>query len=266
MLANFDDVISMIHEKYQAHLKDYESGLVRDFSDALIEAKEESIAQGKESAPYLHDKNLSYTLMDLFLAGSDSTNMTLRWIMLFMAKYPEMQDKMRREVEDEVGERLVMQEDKSNCDYVNAFISETLRLRGAPFGVPHKSLCDTQVKGVKIKKNTPVSILQYGIMTDPKVFSDAITFKPERWLESSGKYLSTRPAGFIPFGMGKRICPGEKLALADLFLIVVRMLQATDGYQFSFPGGPDSVSTNPDPKNLSGCVPHDHELIFKKVK
>ena len=63
-----------------------------------------------------------------------------------MAKYPEMQAKMRKEVDDQIGDRLVMQEDKSNCHYVNAFISEVLRLRGvAPLGVPHKAICDTEI-------------------------------------------------------------------------------------------------------------------------
>ena len=63
-----------------------------------------------------------------------------------MAKYPEMQAKMRKEVEEEIGDRLVMQEDKSNCHYVNAFISEVLRLRVVvPSSVPHKAMCDTEI-------------------------------------------------------------------------------------------------------------------------
>ena len=63
-----------------------------------------------------------------------------------MAKYPEIQAKMRKEVDDQIGDRLVMQEDKSNCDYVNAFITEVLRLRGVlPISVPHKAICDTEI-------------------------------------------------------------------------------------------------------------------------
>ena len=63
-----------------------------------------------------------------------------------MAKYPEIQAKMRKEVEEEIGDRLVMQEDKPNCHYVNSFISEVLRLRGvAPIGFPKKAICDTEI-------------------------------------------------------------------------------------------------------------------------
>ena len=63
-----------------------------------------------------------------------------------MAKYPEIQAKMRKEVDDQIGDRLVMQEDKSNCHYVSAFISEVLRLRIAvPTAIPHKAICDTEI-------------------------------------------------------------------------------------------------------------------------
>ena len=102
-------------------------------------------------------------------------------------------------------------------------------------------------------------------MTNPDVFEDPIKFKPERWLDSNGKYLTTKPAGFVPFGMGRRICLGEKLAMADLFLIVVRTLQSTSGHQFMLPDGADSVGINPDPKVLTGSVPYKYKLLLQKV-
>ena len=105
----------------------------------------------------------------------------------------------------------------------------------------------------------------YGIMTNPDVFEDAMTFKPERWLDSKGKYLTTKPAGFVAFGMGRRVCLGEKLAMADLFLIVVRTLQSTAGHQFVFPDGADSVGINPDTKIQAFCVPCKYNLLLQKV-
>ena len=79
-------------------------------------------------------------------AGVDTTQYTLRWALLFMTNYPEMQRKMRKEIEDHIGNRIVVQEDKSNCHYVNAFISEVLRFRPvAPMAVAHKAICDTEI-------------------------------------------------------------------------------------------------------------------------
>ena len=101
-------------------------------------------------------------------------------------------------------------------------------------------------------------------MHDPKVFPDSETFKPERFLEANGTYVSKTPIGFTPFGMGRRVCLGEKLALADLFLIVANLLQRTSGYEFALPDGPRSANLNPDPGNFANCAPHHYKLLLKE--
>lgn len=132
-LANIREVCrqhgSVFRDKYQEHTRDYQEGIIRDFADALISAKEESIREGKESAPYLTDANMGATLADLFNGGSDTSQFVLRWVCLLMANYPEMQQRMREEVADEIGDRIPLQEDKNKCHYVAAFIAETLRFR-----------------------------------------------------------------------------------------------------------------------------------------
>lgn len=69
----------------------------------------------------------------------------LRWAILFMVNYPEMQRKMRKEIEDNIGDKIPVQNDRNNCHYINAFISECLRHRGFMFGVPNKTLCDVEL-------------------------------------------------------------------------------------------------------------------------
>ena len=101
-------------------------------------------------------------------------------------------------------------------------------------------------------------------MHNPEVFDSPETFKPERFLDSNGNYLSTRHPGFIPFGMGRRVCLGEKLALADLFLIITNLLQSTSGYEFVLPDGPESASLSPEP-GPPICHPHQYKIMLKKV-
>ena len=104
----------------------------------------------------------------------------------------------------------------------------------------------------------------FAIMHNPDVFDDPESFKPERFLQSNGNYLSTRHPGFIPFGMGRRICPGEKLALADLFLIIANLFQLTSGYEFVLPDGPGSVDFKPKISSMN-CVPNDYLVSLIKV-
>ena len=102
-------------------------------------------------------------------------------------------------------------------------------------------------------------------MHDPKVFPDPESFKPSRFLEPNGKYVSSRPNGFIPFGMGRRVCLGEKLALADLFLIVVNLLQETSGYELALPDGPGSADLTADPRNTNNCIPLPYKIMLKPI-
>ena len=83
----------------------------------------------------------------MFLAGTETTQLTLRWILLFMANYPSMQKRMRNEVEEQIGDRIPVQNDKQNCHYINAFISETLRHRiVVPLAAPRKTVCDVEIR------------------------------------------------------------------------------------------------------------------------
>ena len=84
----------------------------------------------------------------------------------------------------------------------------------------------------------------YGLM------QDSLNFKPERFLDSKGKYLTTRPKTFIPFGVGRRVCLVEKLAIADLFLVLVRFLQKTYDYEIVLHMNNDENSLLPDPNPL----------------
>ena len=103
------------------------------------------------------------------------------------------------------------------------------------------------------------------IMQNPKIFPDPDTFKPERFLEANGKYLSQRPMGFVPFGMGRRVCLGEKLALADMFLIIVNLLQQTSGYEITLPDGPETANLGPDVKNSAVYSACEYNVLLKPI-
>ena len=109
-----------------------------------------------------------------------------------------------------------------------------------------------------IPKGTYVWAMQSYILHNEKHWTDGHEFKPERFLEN-GKYLSTRPKAFIPFGVGRRVCLGEKLAIADLFLVLVRFLQMTDDYEIVLG---NNGGIDPDPNITNSIHPKEHYILF----
>jgi cytochrome P450 len=99
-------------------------------------------------------------------------------------------------------------------------------------------------------------------MNDPKYWNNPREFRPERFLEN-GKYLASRPTAFIPFGTGRRKCLGEKLAINDLFLVLVRFLQSTNEYEIALEGGPGSADLEPDNSIPDSAKPNHFQIIFK---
>ncbi|CAG2108400.1 unnamed protein product [Medioppia subpectinata] len=189
--------------------------------------------------------------------------MTFQWIVLLMTYYPEMQQKLRQEIESQIGDRMPTHEDRNRCHYVMAFITETLRFRNvAPFGVPHKAVVRSTIGNYTIPENMGVFIYQGIICRNDKDWENAFEFKPERFIDSEGQFITTRPKALIPFGVGRRVCPGEKLAIADLFLVLVRFFQSTQDYEIVLDsnGGIDA-----DPNNANEFAPIEYKVKFMKI-
>ena len=144
--SKFDNLVQLLKNKYQAHYKDYDENVIRDFCDTLITAKNEALREGKESAPYLTDENLAMAVFDLFIAGTDTSQMTFRWLLLHMTYNKEIERKLREEIESEIGDRMPTHEDRNRCHYVMAFISETLRISNIiPTGLQHKAVVTSKI-------------------------------------------------------------------------------------------------------------------------
>ena len=142
----FDENINLFKNKFQSHYKDYNESVVRDFCDTLITAKNDAIRAGKESFPYLNDMNLTFSMWDLFFAGIDTSQTTMNWILFLMIYYSEVLQKLRQEIESEIGDRIPTHEDRDKCHYVQAVITESLRFRNiAPTGLNHKAIVRSKI-------------------------------------------------------------------------------------------------------------------------
>ncbi|KAH3876686.1 cytochrome P450 2U1-like [Dreissena polymorpha] len=171
---------------------------------------------------------------DLMAAGSETSATTLTWMILFLALNPDVQDKLHAEITRKVGKEVPTISDRSEIPYVEAVILETLRIgSNVPLGVPHFVKEDVSFRGFLIPKGTTVIANLSSTHHDSSVFHDPFAFRPERFLDESGRVLQPSEQ-VIPFSMGQRSCLGETIARIELFLYVTRIVQ---NVQFKLPAG-----------------------------
>ncbi len=213
--------------------------------------------EDSSSAKYLVDNNLLMVVSDLFQAGTDTTQTFLRWALLILANDPKLQEKIHDEINENIGDRHPTQDDKKLLSFTYAFILEVLRFRpSAPIGFDHVNSNDAELGGYKIPKNTRIIFNLYAQNNDPKYWENPEKFDPNRFLDENGVLKKGKIPSFVTFGLGRRGCPGEKIALENAFLMITRLIQnirielETGGY-----------SAHLIPINiLTGLFPKDYKI------
>ncbi|XP_042247656.1 cytochrome P450 2K1-like [Thunnus maccoyii] len=205
---------------------------------------------------HYHEKNLIFTVTNLFAAGTDTTATTLRWGLLFMAKYPQIQDKVQDELSRVVGSRQIRVDDRKNLPYTDAVIHETQRLASiVPTSIPHITSRDVTFQGYFIKEGTIVFPLLFSVLYDESQWESPHTFDPSHFLDKEGKFI--RRDAFMVFSAGRRVCLGESLAKMELFLFFTTLLQ-----RFRFSPPPAVTEDDLDLTPAVGFIlsPSPHEL------
>ncbi|KAL1196498.1 Cytochrome P450 81Q32 [Cardamine amara subsp. amara] len=180
----------------------------------------------QESEPdHYTDDIIKGLVQVMLLAGTDTTAVTLEWAMANLLNHPEVLMKAKTELNDVVSieGRLFEESDVGKCTYLNNVISETLRLYPAtPLLVPRASSADSKVVGYDIPRGTWLFVNAWAIQRDPKIWNEPEAFKPERF------ETDTHRGKFLPFGIGRRACPGMGLAQLVLSLALGSMIQCFD--------------------------------------
>ncbi|KAJ0978388.1 hypothetical protein J5N97_013862 [Dioscorea zingiberensis] len=167
------------------------------------------------------DKTIKSLIMSPFSAGTDTSAATLEWAMALLLNNPEVLEKMKVELAIHIGDkRLIQEEDLSSLPYLNGVLYETLRLYPAtPLLLPHESIEDCKLSGLDVPRKTILLANVYAIHRDPSIWHDPLKFKPERFLEGGEEKM------LLPFGLGRRRCPGEGFALRLVPLALGAMIQ-----------------------------------------
>nr|ASW21051.1 cytochrome P450 CYP82D1.2 [Scutellaria baicalensis] len=179
---------------------------------------------------YDADTIIKATCQVLISAASDTTTVILIWVISLLLNNADVLKKVQEELDEQVGrERRVEESDISNLPYLQAVVKETMRLYPpAPFAGVRAFSEDCTVGGYHIQKGTFLIVNLWKLHRDPRVWSDdALEFKPQRFFD---KKVEVKGQDFelMPFGGGRRMCPGSNLGMHMVHFVLANILQAFD--------------------------------------
>ncbi|KAG9440792.1 hypothetical protein H6P81_020957 [Aristolochia fimbriata] len=226
--AEMDVVVSRwVAEHRQRRRRSSDGNLPQtDFIDVMLSTLEDA-----KITTYDSDTIVKATSLALILGGTDTTAVTTTWTLALLLNNPRVVKNIQEEIDTQVGKkRNVDYGDISNLPYLQATIKEVMRLYpAAPLSVPHQAAEDCEVAGFRVPAGTRVMVNLWKIQRDPEVWDEPEEFRPERFL-TTHKDLDVRGQQFkyIPFGSGRRSCPGISFAFQIMHLALARLLHGFD--------------------------------------
>ncbi|XP_057471225.1 cytochrome P450 77A2-like [Actinidia eriantha] len=194
------------------------------YIDTLFDLK----VEGRKSVPT--NVEIVTLVSELLNGGTDTTGTGIEWAIARMIENPEMQSRLYAEIKSTVGgDRSVDERDCEKMVYLNAFVKELLRKHPPTyFSLTHAVTEPAKLGDYDIPTDTNVELFLPGISEDPKIWSNPKRFDPDRFLTGGedADMMGMNGVKMIPFGMGRRICPGLGMATTHVNLMIARMVQA----------------------------------------
>ncbi|XP_049380006.1 cytochrome P450 71D7-like [Solanum stenotomum] len=220
-----EDVINE-HKKNFANHKTSDDALGggEDLIDVLLRLMKDKSLQFP-----INNHNIKAIIIDMFTGGTETTSTTTIWAMAEMMKNPSIFAKAQEEVRESFRDKVKFDKyDVEELKYLKLVVKETLRLHPPiPLSVPRECREETDINGYTIPVKTKVLINVWALGRDPKYWDDAESFKPERFDQCSVDF-SGNSFEFLPFGSGRRVCPGISFGLANIYLPLAQSLYHFD--------------------------------------
>ncbi|XP_055020468.1 cytochrome P450 2J4-like isoform X3 [Boleophthalmus pectinirostris] len=218
---NYFQILDFLMAEIKKHQEEVNPDDPRDYIDVYlgeVEKKEDPLAG-------FNVDTLLVCTLDLMEAGTESTTTTLRWAMVLMMNYPEIQAKVQAEIDAVIGQsRQPTLTDRPEMPYTDAVIHEVQRFGNiVPLGFPKMASKDTTLGGYFIPKGTVTTSNLASVLFDKNEWETPDVFNPGHFLDAEGRFQ--RRDAFLPFSAGKRACLGEHLAKMQLFLFFSAIMQ-----------------------------------------
>ncbi|KAH9667502.1 Flavonoid 3-monooxygenase [Citrus sinensis] len=221
----YEGILDEHHERRKS-VKGYG---VHDMVDVLMQLADDPSLEVK-----LEREHIKALIQDLLTAGTDTSAISVEWAMSELLKNPEAIQKATEELDRVIGkDRWVEEKDIVNLPYIEAIVKETMRLHPvAPLLLPRVARDDCRVAGYDILRNTRVVVNVWAIGRDPTMWEKPNEFRPHRFID---KNIDVKGHDFqlLPFGSGRRICPGYALGLKVIQSTLANLLY---GFEWKLPG------------------------------
>jgi cytochrome P450 len=185
------------------------------------------LAAQDDDGSRMSDRQLRDEMMTLYLAGHETTALTLSWSWYLLSQNPDVEAKLVAEWSRVLAGRLPTADDLSDMPYTNAVVMEAMRLYPPAYLIGREATQDLELGGYRVKKGYTIFMSQWVNHRDPYYFPDPEAFRPERW--DDGLAMRIPKYAYYPFGGGPRICIGNTFALMEAALIL-----ATVGQKYRF--------------------------------
>ncbi|KAJ0969464.1 hypothetical protein J5N97_022341 [Dioscorea zingiberensis] len=188
--------------------------------DALLRVK----TRGDMELP-LTMENVKSVILDLFLAGTDTSATTLTWAMVEIMRNPMVMQKAQEEIRHALKNKTIIEEeDLKDLHYLKLVIKETLRLHvPVTMLLPREAKEACKIGEYEVPAGTRVMINAWAMARDPKYWENPESFSPERFENNTMDFKGTNYA-FIPFGAGRRMCPGISFGVANMEIALAQLL------------------------------------------
>jgi len=225
---SFDEFLEQIIQEHESNPYDEDKNHNMDFVDILLSLMHQP--DDFQNHKYIINRtNVKAILFDMITATFDTSSTTVEWAISQLLRQPCEMKKLQQELQHVVGmNRHVEEKDLEKLPYLNMVVKETLKLHPVgPLLVPHECREDVTIDGYFIRKRSRVIINAWAIGRDPKVWEMAEIFNPTRF-ENSNIDIRGKDFRIIPFGSGRRGCPGIHLGLTMVSLILAELVHCFD--------------------------------------
>lgn len=266
MRKTMDKILdTFISEHEEAAKTTRPEGYEPDFVDILLSVLDKSEEKRGDLITLIDRDSIKAILVDMIAAGIDTSRTTIEWIMAELIKNPRILKKLQQEIKDVIGDADIVEDtDLSKLQYLDMVIKESFRLHTTvPLLIPRQSMEDIVIDGYFIPKKSRIFINAWAIGRDPAVWSkNVLEFYPERFAD---KKIDLKGLNYelLPFGSGRRVCPGMNLGLVKVRQIVAQLVHSFD---FELPNGMSASDLDMDEKFGLALPRENHLLVLPSVR